>query len=350
MRHKVLIILVLLMSMFAENTWAYSDYNYQNSVLKSISCLENIGAIEKPLENYSESDFIKRREMFKLFYFINKGDHNYMKYYSGEETADLYKIGEIFTDILDDSSLDAYLAYIMKDYGILHGKVKDGRLIADFDSYVTYDEVFTGLYKLFDKIQSSHSILHTNTLNIDAEHPYFEFAENIGLINSTNPLDFSTPQVEVSQLDDYITAYEFMHLVYRALYIPTTIETDYLYSANYHLIEQFSSIIKPDDNVEIVDNTNVNEENKNIKVWEEKLSINKETAQKIADLVFEQYISEYFVKNTVLSIDESERLYIIRRFYNSKDEFNCTVYIQKSNGCIVRIVFDEKDKGTVLLS
>ena len=59
------------------------------------------------------------------------------------------------------------------------------------------------------------------------DYPYYKFAEEIGLINGNNLVNYSSLSVDESQLNEPIPAYEFMHLLYTALYIPHLQHDDY---------------------------------------------------------------------------------------------------------------------------
>ena len=62
------------------------------------------------------------------------------------------------------------------------------------------------------------------------------------MINSTNPLDSLCPQIEISQLDMPITAYEFMYILNRAMYIPTTYLTYTYQNPSVRYIDFYTKI------------------------------------------------------------------------------------------------------------
>ena len=74
------------------------------------------------------------------------------------------------------------------------------------------------------------------------EHEYYEYAKKIGLINSELKMDASSPYITVEQLGKSMPAWEFLHLLYRAMYIPFEYEGEWTYNGNCHYIDRFIGV------------------------------------------------------------------------------------------------------------
>lgn len=214
----------------------------------SISKLEKLDIVRKPFERWKQEDGITRRDMFKMAYIIKNGNREFYENNTNSEEAITYienwkeKNSWRQTEYMDvePASFDYYLTYSLLRTRLISGEHGENGYVANFDSYGTYEQALTIIGRLFDDPDIyGNFYLENELVDKQKEHPYYIFACNIGLINSSNPMNVASPQITIEQLNQPITAYEYMDLLYRALYIPFVRVKDYEVSVNAHYIDYY---------------------------------------------------------------------------------------------------------------
>ena len=230
------------------NNWYKSlpEIERENSIYR----LEELDIVRKPFERWGEENYITRRDVFKIAYIVKNGDRKL--YENGENGSEsILKIENwknqnfwLQTEYVDveKGSFDYYLIYSLLRVSLISGEPSENGHVANFDTYATYEDALTVIGRLFDD-PNLYAGYYQGSELVDKtqKHPYYTFATNIGLINSTSLTDPSSPQITPEQLDDSITAFEYLHLLYRALYIPFVCIEDYNISVNCHYIDNFSA-------------------------------------------------------------------------------------------------------------
>lgn len=249
-----------------ELTW--EDRIREAAVEQAVDKLEKLDLVHKPKERWRREDFITRRDAFSLVYMIK----SYTKEYYPEDEEELKKYMDRliavcvensrkterpFWDVKEDSE-DAYLLISLIIYRLINGNcenmsysyAEDGNMFfceqgkwnegdyptANFNSYATYEEALTMIGRLFNDYSRTHRF---NEFPKQEEHPYYVYAEQLGLINCKNEMQVSAPIIKEEQLNDYISAWEFMNLLHRAMYVPFSFIADYANEDNYHYIDRF---------------------------------------------------------------------------------------------------------------
>lgn len=219
----------------------------ENSVRK----LEQLDIVRNPSERWTQDSLIQRRDAFKMAYIVKTGGRELHE--NGDEpdisipfieqrkkTLRLYGLNPDFTDI-EQNTFDYYFVDSLLAEKLLYGTNSSDGSKAELDRSATYDEALAIIGRLFYQVGSySYGELITeDVVDENAAHPYFEFARQLGLINSPNPVDLSCPQIQPEQLAQPIPAYEFMHLLHRALYIPYGSITCFSVSLDERYIDNF---------------------------------------------------------------------------------------------------------------
>lgn len=209
------------------NRWQPDDFITRRDALKMAYIVRNVG---RNVSAYNIENFETELNMYLEYESVQRSKYNYEEYY-----------GFQFVDI-DRNSTDFMFAVTMYTNELLYGREENGLLYADLDSYVTYNEAFAYIFRIFTRrYVTAYGILE----NVDWEYPYYEFCQSVNLINSTNPflttfLTEAVPlNVSIEQLDDNITAYDYMFLIYKSLYVECQSIGDYAPSFNFHFIDYF---------------------------------------------------------------------------------------------------------------
>ena len=241
-----------------EPTW--TERLRESAIEQAVDKLEQLELVHNPKERWTREDYITRRDAFSLTYMVKSGTK---EYYTDEDSTaeeDLLRIPKQgFADV-DRQSEDADLLVSLLAEKLISGKCKTKNYFAesseyyhysnmweegdyptaDFDSFTTYEEALTMIGRLFNDYRVTHMF---NDFPYDEDHEYFVYAERLGLINNESPMqEAGTPVITEEQLDDYIPAWEFMHLLYRAMFIPCALITGYTDHGNYHYIDQFIGV------------------------------------------------------------------------------------------------------------
>lgn len=243
--------IILIMTIILSNGIAVSADNYvYGSPRKNAAAeMEKFDIVRNPFERWGEHDYITRRDALKIAYIMKyvtrSTDISSIK--DAQESVEDFLINANrkqrfeFVDISEENYDDYIFVATMFVSGLLHGREENGLLYADLDGYVTYNEAFAYVFRLFMRryMSSDEGILNTTS-----KTPYYDFCNDVNLINSKNPfeknkvylLDRQVINVSEEQLDDYIEAYDFLLLMYKALYLIMPAEEG---ATNYYLINVF---------------------------------------------------------------------------------------------------------------
>ena len=239
----IVIILSFYVNVFAESNM--KDIISKNAIDYSIAKLERYDIVRNAKDKWSASDFITRRNAFELSHIVKCRNRDIMYKYdlsvAQKEgvTIDKYVLEKYknytnkFIDI-DIGTYDFYLSYELWADNLLNGKETENGIYADFNSFTTYDEALAIMGKLLCDEQIYFNIVE----NYD-EHPYYYFAKDVGLINSTNPLDETSLRISTDKLNAPITAYEFLNMLYCSMYIITYDYYDYGVPNNIRYVDFF---------------------------------------------------------------------------------------------------------------
>lgn|GEM_PF-3351881 len=269
--NKVIAIILCFSLLLPQSISAFSrlEADYKQQLRMSVNSLKNLDIVRDPEKRWNETDYITRRDMFKMVhvvkgknigkarqFFVNVNDEEAdEKINAIKEKLSYYKVVE-FKDV-QYGTYDYYLVYSLLVLNLISGKINEEGYIADLDAYATYEEALTVIGHLFDDIDMHGGMPGTLYLiDLKDKHPYFKFACEIGLINSSSKVDLSSPKIDETMLNQPILAYEFMHLLYRALYIPTIKVSDFYSSINFRYIENFVDMnhtFSEEEPVDIID-------------------------------------------------------------------------------------------------
>lgn len=260
----VLCIFIINHISFARTYEEFREEDYEFEKRLSVKKLEQLDIVRNTQNRWNENSPISRRDLLKIIHIVKKGDRKYHispKNDNGLELLERVKDSlnqdmknTEFNDIQKNTNDDYFITSLVVN-DLFLGKKTDKGYVADLDSYATYEEALTAVGRLFLNSKDL-SMYYLNIYeNIDDKsHPYYEFAEDISLINSKSPLDISSPQIDESILSEHIPAYELLHIVYRALYIPTIKIGDFNSTINFHYIDQFKKADnKLDEYEDIID-------------------------------------------------------------------------------------------------
>jgi len=228
---KTLLVLIIFSLSFTIFT-AFSREKYERYTLDCIENLEKYGVVELPYEKWTNTDFIKRRDVFELIFFIRFKTRDYDFFGSGSNIDEIK-----FQDIEQESS-DEYFVHALYSSAILRGREIEGKLYAHLNEDITYYEALVSLGRLFTN-HNRYDITNEILDNYPAFYPYFYYTQDLKIINSKNPTDLYCPQIKIEELNDRISAYEFLSLLNRALYVPTNPEGGYNPSLACYYINGF---------------------------------------------------------------------------------------------------------------
>lgn len=193
----------------------------------SVYALSKLDIVRNPFEKWDSDDPIKRRNAFEMVYIVRfKGDR---EFYKPEGVPDWFSehVSDIATDV-EPGTYDYCFLFVLDHDPLFYGrKDAEGNRVAAFDENITYYEAISLVSRLFTVFNRIRNDLWDAMDSWEEEYRDYRFAEEIGLINSNNLVNYSTLTVDESQLNEPIPAYEFMYLLYTALYIPTFVYEDY---------------------------------------------------------------------------------------------------------------------------
>ena len=223
---KVKIICILMLFIFANikvnanevpsiNPLNLSEEEYNEIKLvamkESVFALDIYDIVRNPMKKWeNEKVPINRRNAFELVYIIHNGGYRFL------DSTD-FKL-KYYSDI-EYKTYDDALAKALWYRNLLRGKnATKESAIADFDSNITYYEALNLISRLFDR--NRYYMLSSNIIDTyKGEYPYYDFFEDIGLINNDTIIDYSHLFIKKEDLDKPMPAYEFMHLLYQAMYV-----------------------------------------------------------------------------------------------------------------------------------
>ena len=253
---KIICAMLCILTFFSQVVCA-KDLSFEYAkYIKSISkTLEQMDIVRNIDSKYNSDSLISRRDVFQMAYIVK--NHSRELWYTPDdvdavaelcEEKDLVYKNVRFIDV-EPGTYDYALAYSLVYEDLLIGKadVDSEAIRADLDIYATYDEALTIIGRMLYVRDRWHTLYDELNKIVDREvqHPYYEAAIKNGLINS----DLGSPQVTEDLLDQPISAYEFMHLLYRALYIPTVSVSDFgTYFEEYYINSfLYADIDTPDE-------------------------------------------------------------------------------------------------------
>lgn len=232
------------------------QHEYNNERERSAKTLEELDIVRNVEGRWDADDLITRRDMFKMVYIVKEEGSRqfpFADYTLEERIEQIDKVRAervasglpdvIFLDI-EHISEDYVFAYYLYWKNLLMGRQEGGAIKAGFDDFATWNEALAVVSRLFTDRHYYGGIQFDgywgSTPYFDFPFPYYTMAEEMNLINSYS-MDVSSPRITEEQLDDPIEAYDFMHLLLRALYVPWIYFTGGPgLSVNQHYIEFFT--------------------------------------------------------------------------------------------------------------
>lgn len=266
---KILSLILMLCLIFPAAAIAASPDNrpteddLNRDVRKAISNLAGLDVVRKPFTRWNETDYITRRDVFKMayvvkidtrWYFLVPTDMN-----DAEEVEEInqeiekrkaekkerYHMQTEYADIVPGTD-DYYLVYNLLAAQLIAGQPDGDVHNANLDAYATYEEALTVLVRLFLFLGYMPAESLGGLLDYSGPHKAFDIATDMNLINSKNPYDVYTQHISLEQLDQPITAYRFMHLLDRALYLPVIGLQDYAVPLTERYVELIRDLKKED--------------------------------------------------------------------------------------------------------
>ena len=239
------VIILLIISLLSTSISAHSKTTYDTYTLECIETLNKYNIVSAPAERWAKDDYIKRRDVFDISAYVKEGEpyHFYYESFSNRAPSevksmleDYFRVKFEFSDIeigSDDFNFVAALFCIE----LIKGSNSENGTLARLDDDTTYNEAFTILGRMFTKIGyfSETEIIK----NYESEYPFYDYLADIKIINSKNPAAPYCPQISIDELSDKITAYEFLTLLQRALYVPSFARGDYAPFSRHYFIDDF---------------------------------------------------------------------------------------------------------------
>lgn len=227
-----LIMLMLTSGVYADGC-ACDDQEIHRTKEDAIETLK-IFDIVRNTERWTCGDPITRRDAFKMTYVLVSKSRRYVED-TPEAIKELFDLRDvhgslwgkfIFEDIAEGEE-DYLLAASLVFWGILSGKEVDGHRYASFDDYLTYEEAASNIIRTlcFSRITNDDFLNEYLGENYEGNR-YFGFLEKAGLINHNAYPDRSGLVLEEGQIHENISAYDYMFLLYRSMFIPV----DYNYA------------------------------------------------------------------------------------------------------------------------
>lgn len=216
----ILMIIVLMLSF--DYVFANESENKDVDMIDSIDRLEQFDIVRNALDKWDESSTITRYDALSMAYVIKtrSREYNYDKNKSLSELKarldQCYIVRDWRYDFCDieEGSDDYYFAMSMYIAYLLKGEEVDGNLYANLYDEITYDEALNIIFNIFIEVDDEY-LLQPYT----SDTPYFEMAERTNLINSRIFTDTNSPQLAKENLNNKISAYEYMDILYRSLYL-----------------------------------------------------------------------------------------------------------------------------------
>lgn len=266
---KILSLILMLCLIFPAAAIAASpdnrptEENLNRDVRKAISNLAGLDVVRKPFTRWNETDYITRRDVFKMAYVVKMDTRWYFlvptDVNDAEEVEEInqeiekrkaekkerYHMQTEYADIVPGTD-DYYLVYNLLAAQLIAGQPDGDVHNANLDAYATYEEALTVLVRLFLFLGYMPAESLGGLLDYSGPHKAFDIATDMNLINSKNPYDVYTQHISLEQLDQPITAYRFMHLLDRALYLPVIGLQDYAVPLTERYVELIRDLKKED--------------------------------------------------------------------------------------------------------
>ena len=234
-------------------------------VLEPRRKLENLDIVRNASERWDEEDYITRRDMLKMLHIVkghiydknlgrkyichtdpNKSLYLFENEEEIEEFIELMKESEFiefdYTDLIPGTD-DYYFAFSLTYLRLINGIEKeDGKRYIEFDRKATIGEAITSVCRLFDSPAQRyffHNPYSGEYISYDAdEKSFYDYAEKLNLINSDTMFDVLSLNIEFEDWNNKIKAYDFMCLLYKALYVSFPASQGSWYSeAMFHYID-----------------------------------------------------------------------------------------------------------------
>jgi len=230
---KKSLIIVFILTLLLTTLTAFSKEKYDRYTLDCINNLDKYRVVDTPFERWTNVDFIKRRDVLDLIFFIRFQFRDYDLVGGGNDDESNFN----YVDIKLGTD-DEFFVHALSITGILEGRNISGSLYAYLDEDTTYYEALVLLGRLFTNHNRSN-ITDEILGNYQIYYPYFYYLQDLKIINNTSPVDLWCPQLSIEELDDKIPAYEFLSILNRALYVPTNPEGGYDPSLSCYYINDF---------------------------------------------------------------------------------------------------------------
>ena len=213
---KIVICFCLIISLINIDSFAISSTGNTNSYTEAITVLESLDIIRKPETKWNESSFISRRDILEMIYIVKSYSREFVvnpSYRSAEELQEVKQEGLLhehkeYSDV-ELGSYDDFLVTSAECYGLFNGVNSSSGYLANLDNYATYGEALTFVGYLFYDT--------TYGLTIDE---YYNIAKDMNIINPIGNLDQLSLKINEDDLKQSISAYDFLILLYRSLYVP----------------------------------------------------------------------------------------------------------------------------------
>ena len=241
------IMTVLLGNFTCVNSMTEEEYIYYRDMAQkdAINNLEYIGILRNASEKWDSDSYITRRNALEIAYIFNLFSREFVLDTEGrtdEEVANEingmqntwdtmgFLYGENarqfnFADI-EKGTYDYDLAANLCYCNIMVGEEVDGKKYAHFDEYMTYEQAFSTISRLFSVWTEVHTNSETRIKKHymwdypDVKYPYYQFCIDTGMINKKEtPFYKYSLNVEEEQLTEYMRAYDYFYLINEALYI-----------------------------------------------------------------------------------------------------------------------------------
>ena len=197
----------------------------RDNLRNAANTLSQLDIVRNPTEKWDRDDPINRRNAFEMVCIVRyEGSRELSK---PENVMEWFQNSTYFTDLVPGTYDCSLLEALSFDPLISGREDSEGKHLAALDENITYYEAISLVTRLFTVFNRIRDDLWDALCTWEDDYKNFRFAEEIGLINSNNLVNYSTLTVNESQLNEPIPAYEFMQLLYTALYIPTFPHEDY---------------------------------------------------------------------------------------------------------------------------
>lgn len=234
-------IFVIILCVFQLNFVSANDdyrYKYDLETKKSyiINNMQQLGIVDNVNQKWSDGDFITRRNAFEMAYIVvNHG-------FKGIDKTPDEKYYDVFACDITPDSYDYYLFTALAQKNLIYGKTDNGQIYAAFDEYITYNQAFAIIFRVLSQHPQYRKMIE-NSEYWKTENPYFKFVTDAKLINNNTSIDKVSLIVDQTQIDDYMPAYEFMDILYSALYVPhlKLNETDNSTNSSFTYYDAFQS-------------------------------------------------------------------------------------------------------------